>query len=274
MAARRDYEIQTLGAFAPFAREIAELGPGRGRLLHRRHQGGRRRARRRHHHRAARPCAERAARLPAGQADGVRRHLPDRHGALRGSARRARQAAPQRRLVHARARDLGGAGLRLPLRLPGPAAHGDRPGAARARVQPRPHHHRADGALPLRRCRTATSSSSTTRPSSPSEGEIDRIEEPIIAVTIHTPPEYVGGILKLCEEKRGTQTGPDLRRREARDHPLRPAAHRDGVRLLRPAEVGLARLRLARLRAQGLPRRPTSCAWTCWSTATASTRCR
>ena len=41
----------------------------------------------------------------------------------------------------------------------------------------------------------------------PSEGEIDRIEEPIIAVTIHTPPEYVGGILKLCEEKRGTQTG-------------------------------------------------------------------
>jgi len=41
----------------------------------------------------------------------------------------------------------------------------------------------------------------------PSEGEIDRIEEPIIAVTIHTPPEYVGAILKLCEEKRGTQTG-------------------------------------------------------------------
>ena len=41
----------------------------------------------------------------------------------------------------------------------------------------------------------------------PSEGEIDRIEEPIIAATIHTPPEYVGAILKLCEEKRGTQTG-------------------------------------------------------------------
>jgi GTP-binding protein LepA len=41
----------------------------------------------------------------------------------------------------------------------------------------------------------------------PSEGEIDRIEEPIISVSIHTPPEYVGAILKLCEEKRGTQTG-------------------------------------------------------------------
>ncbi|HVR03184.1 MAG TPA: translation elongation factor 4 [Polyangia bacterium] len=41
----------------------------------------------------------------------------------------------------------------------------------------------------------------------PSEGGLERIEEPIIAVTIHTPPEYVGAILKLCEEKRGTQTG-------------------------------------------------------------------
>jgi len=41
----------------------------------------------------------------------------------------------------------------------------------------------------------------------PSEGEIDRIEEPLIAATVHTPPEYVGAILKLFEEKRGTQTG-------------------------------------------------------------------
>ena len=46
-------------------------------------------------------------------------------------------------------RRLGGAGLRLPLRLPGPAAHGDRAGAARARIQPGPHHHRA------RRCASA-----------------------------------------------------------------------------------------------------------------------
>ena len=40
----------------------------------------------------------------------------------------------------------------------------------------------------------------------PAEGEIAQIEEPLIAATIHTPPEYVGGILKLCEEKRGKQT--------------------------------------------------------------------
>jgi GTP-binding protein LepA len=40
----------------------------------------------------------------------------------------------------------------------------------------------------------------------PSEGEIERIEEPIINAAIHTPPEFVGGLIKLCEERRGTQT--------------------------------------------------------------------
>jgi GTP-binding protein LepA len=41
----------------------------------------------------------------------------------------------------------------------------------------------------------------------PAEGGLERVEEPMIAATIHTPPEYVGALLKLCEEKRGTQTG-------------------------------------------------------------------
>jgi len=41
----------------------------------------------------------------------------------------------------------------------------------------------------------------------PSDGEVESIEEPLIAATIHTPPEFVGALLKLCEEKRGTQTG-------------------------------------------------------------------
>jgi GTP-binding protein LepA len=40
----------------------------------------------------------------------------------------------------------------------------------------------------------------------PSEGSIDKIEEPMIAATIHTPPEYVGALIKLCEERRGIQT--------------------------------------------------------------------
>jgi GTP-binding protein LepA len=41
----------------------------------------------------------------------------------------------------------------------------------------------------------------------PSEGDVENIEEPLIAATIHTPPEYVGALLQLCEDKRGTQTG-------------------------------------------------------------------
>ncbi len=35
---------------------------------------------------------------------------------------------------------------------------------------------------------------------------IDRIEEPIVHVTIHTPEEYLGNLIKLCEERRGVQT--------------------------------------------------------------------
>ncbi|MFM2418976.1 MAG: hypothetical protein RL385_3699 [Pseudomonadota bacterium] len=36
---------------------------------------------------------------------------------------------------------------------------------------------------------------------------IDRIEEPYFKVSIHTPSTYVGPIIKLCEERRGTQIG-------------------------------------------------------------------
>ena len=35
--------------------------------------------------------------------------------------------------------------------------------------------------------------------------QIDRIEEPFLKITIHTPSEYLGGILKLCEQRRGIQ---------------------------------------------------------------------
>ena len=170
MAARRDYEVQTLGAFAPFAREMAELTPGEvgfftaaikevsdarvGDTITD----------------AARPCAEA---LPGFQ--------PAKPMVFAGifptdTARYEdlRDALDKLRLNDAsftpRARDLGGARLRLSLRLPGPPAHGDRPGAARARVQPRPHHHRADGALSLRAPERRASSSSTTPRNSPRKG--------------------------------------------------------------------------------------------------------
>jgi GTP-binding protein LepA len=41
----------------------------------------------------------------------------------------------------------------------------------------------------------------------PSQSEITKVEEPVILATILTNEEYVGGILKLVEEKRGRQKG-------------------------------------------------------------------
>ena len=39
----------------------------------------------------------------------------------------------------------------------------------------------------------------------PDPADIDRIEEPMILATIHVPPEYLGPVLALCQERRGRQ---------------------------------------------------------------------
>jgi GTP-binding protein LepA len=41
----------------------------------------------------------------------------------------------------------------------------------------------------------------------PNVTEIDRIEEPIVNLTIHVPSDFVGPVLALCQERRGTQKG-------------------------------------------------------------------
>ncbi|HET6613079.1 MAG TPA: translation elongation factor 4 [Kofleriaceae bacterium] len=41
----------------------------------------------------------------------------------------------------------------------------------------------------------------------PDLGKFRMIEEPIIRATIHVPQEHVGGVLKLCEDRRGEQEG-------------------------------------------------------------------
>ena len=111
---------------------------------------------------AARPASALAG-LPRPEADGVLRPLPGRRRRVRRSARGAREAAAQRLVVHVRAGDVGRARLRVPLRLPRAAAHGDRPRAARARVRPVARRHRAERRVPARTSSTATSRSSTTR---------------------------------------------------------------------------------------------------------------
>lgn len=39
----------------------------------------------------------------------------------------------------------------------------------------------------------------------PTDGNIERIEEPVIQATLHLPQEFVGAVMKICEEKRGSQ---------------------------------------------------------------------
>ncbi|MBW1645351.1 MAG: elongation factor 4 [Deltaproteobacteria bacterium] len=39
----------------------------------------------------------------------------------------------------------------------------------------------------------------------PPAGEVDFIEEPMVKATIHVPNEYIGNVMKLCEDKRGSQ---------------------------------------------------------------------
>jgi GTP-binding protein LepA len=41
----------------------------------------------------------------------------------------------------------------------------------------------------------------------PDLGKFKSIEEPVITATIHVPQEYVGPVMQLCEERRGTQKG-------------------------------------------------------------------
>lgn len=41
----------------------------------------------------------------------------------------------------------------------------------------------------------------------PEPGFFEAISEPVVAISIHVPNDYVGKIITLCEEKRGVQTG-------------------------------------------------------------------
>jgi GTP-binding protein LepA len=43
----------------------------------------------------------------------------------------------------------------------------------------------------------------------PPETKIAKMEEPCVKITVHTPTEFIGGILKLCEDKRGIQLKMD-----------------------------------------------------------------
>ena len=43
----------------------------------------------------------------------------------------------------------------------------------------------------------------------PDPTKIEWMAEPFVKITLHTPSEFIGSLLKLCEDKRGTQIGMD-----------------------------------------------------------------
>ena len=148
MATAQDYEVEQLGVFTPKPLELAEIGVGEVGFIN---CGIKRIADAQIGDTVTETRAAGGRGLPglqAAQADGLRRALPGREPRLRRAARGAREAAAQRLGVLLRARDVGGARLRLPLRLPRPAAHGDRAGTSRTRVRHGPDHDGAGRALP------------------------------------------------------------------------------------------------------------------------------
>ncbi len=224
----------------------------RGRLRHRGHQGPSRREDRRHRH-GGRPADRRGpAGLPGRQADGLRVDLPDGDRGVRGPARRDGEAPAQRRVVHVRARVLHGARLRLPLRLPRPPPHGDRPGAPRARVEPLAHHDGAVGALPDHDDARggARDLESREAPRGPAHRGDPR--------AVHPRDDHHEGRVPRRDPRALPGAARDagfarVRRHAARRPQVRAAAQRGHPRLLRQAQVALARLRLVRLPARRLP---------------------
>ena len=257
------------GVFTPLAVAARGARPGRGRLRRREHQERPRHEDRRHgdprRQRAGRTAPHGPATEPLPGFKDVKPMVfagifPTDCAEYPQPARRAREAAHERRGVQLRARHVGGARLRLPLRLPRAAPHGDHPGAARARVQPRPHHDGAERRLPRATRRDGDDGhASRTRRSCRRRRCIERIEEPIVKLD----DPRAGGVRR---RRARALRGAARRRRRACStpsadrvhHHLRAAARRGALRLPRQAEERLARLRLDGLRAHRLPRRTTS----------------
>ena len=231
---------------------------GRGRLPGHRPQGRPSGEGRRHDHaRRQRRCDRAAPGLPRAEADGLVRAVPGRGRRLLGAPRGARPVEALRRGAAVRARVVDGARVRVPVRVPRAAPHGHREGAAGARVRPGADRDRAERGVPRdhgrghdRRAQPGGDAGARdVRP----RGGADRVRH----------DHRAGGLrghrarhLRIAPGRAGRHDVPDAR---ARRDPLRAAAGRDRVRLLRRAEVPDARVRVARLRAVGLPgRRPGS----------------
>ena len=147
MSTGATHELLEIGVISPEPVPDQGARRRRGRLPDHRREGRAPVEGRRHGHQREQAGRRGARRLLRPQADGVLRPVPDRRHRLPDPARRAGQAEAQRRGAQLRAGDVRRARLRVPRRLPRPAAPRDRPRAARARVRPRPDLDRAERRL-------------------------------------------------------------------------------------------------------------------------------
>jgi len=236
MATGASHQVERVGVFTPKQQILDRLGPARS-LHHRWHQDGGGLPDRRHHHRGTPPGAER---FPDSS-----RCSPSCSAACSRRIRRstnifaiARQAAAQRRQLRVRAGDVGRAGLRVPLRVPGMLHLEIIQERLGARIRSRPDLDRAIGRVPRpSHQRRGAESAQSGRHAGP--GAHHHIEEPWIKATILVPDTHLGDILKLCEN--GRNAGRSDLCRQSRHGDLPAAAKRGGVRFLRPAQIGKPR---------------------------------
>ena len=207
---------------------------------------------RRHDHLGDQPRQRGHRRIRGREADGLRGRLPGGGRPVRGPARVARKIAAQRRFAHVRAGKLAGARIRVPLRIPRAAAHGDHSGAAVPRIRHGRHHDRAQRVVPHhhdagRRGRGA-------QPLGTARGDKDRQDRG----TLHPRADHhqvgVSGQRHqtLHRQARGDEE-PDIHHAGPRGGQLRHAPLGDRLRLLRQAQEHLERIRLVRLPPHGIP---------------------
>ena len=148
MGTNAAYDVDRIGVFTPKLTPVDELGPGEIGVHHRPRS-------RKWRTPASATRSPTTASRSTEMLPGFRPAIPVVFCGLfpvdaaqfEDLARRDGQAAPQRRELQLRDGNLRRARLRLPLRLPRPAASGNHPGAAGARIQSRPDRDRAVGHL-------------------------------------------------------------------------------------------------------------------------------
>src|SRR6185436_3333478 len=231
--------------------ERDRLGGGGGRLPRDRPEGrppGQGRRYRDAHRQAGRARAP--AGLPRAEADGVERPVPRGGRRLFRAAGGARPAEAERRGAGLRARDLAGARLRVPMRVPRPAPHGHRQGTAGAGVRARADRDRPQRRVPRDPRRRDDRCAQPERDASawdlrPRRGARRARDDHHAGRVPRTRPRALPVAARRAP-------GPAIPLAGACRGPLQAAARRDHLRLLRPAEVQDTWVRLARLRADRL----------------------